>query len=72
MSIGRKWHGSRVVSDGDQAEIGTTITLSSLKPSPRERFYGSEPLTQTFSAANVRSHADCLFAEACEPSGGPE
>lgn len=45
-----------VEDTGNAAEIGTTITMESLKSGPREVFYTSEPLTQTFSAANVRRH----------------
>lgn len=45
-----------VISEGNLADIGTTITLTGLKPGPRDRFYKSEPMTQTFSAANVRRH----------------
>jgi transposase-like protein len=53
------------VSDGDPAEIGTTITLANLKPGPREHFYGhsSESLKQTFSAANVRRHVLIAFLQ---------
>jgi len=51
------------VSDGEATEIGTTITLTGLKPGPRNRFYGSEPLTQTFSAANVRRHMLIAFLQ---------
>jgi hypothetical protein len=51
------------VSDGDPAKIGTTMTLTNLKPRPRERFYGSEPLTQTFSAANVQRHMLIAFLQ---------
>ncbi len=52
-----------VMSDGDPAEIGTTITLMNLKPVPRERFYNSEPLTETFSAPNVRRHMLIAFLQ---------
>jgi hypothetical protein len=55
--------GDFAVSDGDPADIGTTITLEGLKPDPRERFYRSEPLTQTFSAANVRRHMLIAFLQ---------
>jgi hypothetical protein len=48
------------VSDGYATDIGFTIRLSGLKQGPRARFYKSEPLTQTFSAATVRRHM--LFA----------
>lgn len=51
------------VSEGDATEIGTTITLMNLKPDPRERFYRSDPLTQTFSAANVRRHMLIAFLQ---------
>ncbi|MGY4197260.1 hypothetical protein [Bradyrhizobium sp. USDA 4520] len=51
------------VSDGDPTDIGTTITLTALKEGPRERFYKSEPLTQTFSAPNVRRHMLIAFLQ---------
>jgi hypothetical protein len=52
-----------VVSYGDVAKIGTTIVLMGLKPGPRERFYSSEPLTQAFSAANLRRHMLIAFLQ---------
>ena len=52
-----------IMSNGDPAEIGTTITLMNLKPGPRERFYNSEPLKETFSAANVRRHMLIAFLQ---------
>lgn len=52
-----------IVSDDNSTDIGTTITLTALKQGPRERFYKSEPLTQTFSAPNVRRHMLIAFLQ---------
>ena len=43
------------VTDGNEQDIGTTITLDGLKPSARERLYRSEALGEVFSAANMRA-----------------
>ena len=51
------------VSEGDAAEIGTTITLAKLKPGPRRNIYGSEPLEETFSAVNIRRHMLVAFLQ---------
>jgi hypothetical protein len=55
--------GDFAISDGDATDIGTTITLVNLKPGPRERFYRSDPLIQTFSAANVQRHMLIAFLQ---------
>lgn len=44
------------VSNGVETEIGTTVTLSRLKPAIRKDLYRAEPLETTFSPANVRRH----------------
>lgn len=50
-------------SDGAAAHIGTTITLSGLKPSTRNRVYPIEGLANTFSAPNIRRHVLMAFLQ---------
>ncbi len=51
------------VSEGKAKDIGTTITLDSLKPGIRERFYRTETLGEIFSAANMRRYMLIAFLQ---------
>ena len=47
----------------DATDIGTTITLSGLKATARERAFGGEPLTAIFTASNLRRHVLMAFLQ---------
>jgi hypothetical protein len=51
------------VSEGEAAEVGTAITLANLKSGPRKDIYASEPLEETFAAANIRRHMLVAFLQ---------
>lgn len=51
------------ISEGNEDEIGTTITLSGLKPATRERFYESDSIASTFSAGHIRRHILMAFLQ---------
>jgi hypothetical protein len=51
-----------VIAAGDERAIGTTVTLTNLKHTTRQRFY-AEDLTDTFSASNVRRHMLIAFLQ---------
>jgi len=48
------------IAEGNERDIGTTITLDGLKTATRDRLYRSEALGEIFSAANMRRYM--LFA----------
>lgn len=51
------------IAEGVINDIGTTITLSGLKFSTRERVYAIDTITSTFSAANIRRHILMAFLQ---------
>ncbi|AIC30478.1 hypothetical protein IE4771_PC00353 (plasmid) [Rhizobium etli bv. mimosae str. IE4771] len=51
------------VTDGRADDIGTTIRLEGLKQAPRTRLYKSEPLSQVFSATNMRRNMLITFLQ---------
>ncbi|OYZ13999.1 MAG: hypothetical protein B7Y35_09325 [Sphingomonadales bacterium 28-64-96] len=51
------------ISEGKAEDIGTTVTLDSLKPRIRERFYRTETLGEVFSAANMRRYMLIAFLQ---------
>lgn len=50
------------VTPGDEADIGATIILDSLKPGPRENLF-RQPLTETFDPDNLRRHMLIAFLQ---------
>ncbi|RTM00949.1 MAG: hypothetical protein EKK31_22150 [Hyphomicrobiales bacterium] len=44
------------IDEGQEANIGTTITLSGLKAAARERVYATDSIASIFSAATVKRH----------------
>lgn len=52
-----------VVGDGNEEEIGTTVTLDGLKDTARERLYKTEVLHEVFSAANMRRYMLITFLQ---------
>ncbi|MGY4398615.1 hypothetical protein ACVWZA_003823 [Sphingomonas sp. UYAg733] len=50
-------------SSGNGADIGTTITLAGLIPAAQERLYRTDPLTDVFSAANIRRYMLIAFLQ---------
>ncbi len=50
------------VTPGDEADIGATIILDSLKPWPRENLF-RQPLTETFDPDNLRRHMLIAFLQ---------
>jgi hypothetical protein len=51
------------VTKGNVADIGTTITLSGLKQSTRDRVYHGDSLLSVFSVGNVRRHMLMAFLQ---------
>ncbi|GLR47655.1 hypothetical protein [Sphingomonas astaxanthinifaciens] len=51
------------VSEGEAGDIGTTITLDTLKPGVRERFYRIDTPSEIFSAANMRRYMLVAFLQ---------
>lgn len=56
-------HADFTVADGEEKDIGTTITLEGLKPSARERLYKSEELRKVYSAANMKRYVLVAFLQ---------
>ncbi|MFZ3005175.1 MAG: hypothetical protein WA047_03290 [Phenylobacterium sp.] len=51
------------ISPGDESEIGTTVSLDSLKPQTRATLFRPDPLAEVFSAANLRRHMLIAFLQ---------